>query len=127
MTTEKIRKSELCAKVAASCDGVSKKLVTTIYDAFIAEIYKAAAEGKVVSLTGFGSFYLTKHKGHPVRCDKGLSISDYVLFKFSTSNVLNSKFREDYALGKCIVSEDLHMKKAINDSKSKSNSRKKRK
>lgn len=125
MTAEKIRKSELCAKVAASHDGISKKLVMSIYDALIAEIYKAAAEGKVVSLTGFGSFYLTKHKGHPVRCDKGLSVSDYVLFKFSTSNVLNSRFREDYALGKCKVSEGLHMKKTVNDSKSKSNSCKK--
>lgn len=127
MTAEKIRKSELCVRVAASCDGVSKKLVMTIYDALIAEIYKSVAEGKVVSLTGFGSFYLTKHKGHPVRCDKGLSVSDYVLFKFSTSNVLNSRFRKDYASGNCVVSEGLRMKRVEGDSKSKSNSRKKRK
>ncbi len=64
-------------------------------------IVDACEKGFAVSLTGFGIFCIKKHKGHPVQFEANNGIvSDYPVFKFSASDVLNRSVREDYVNGK---------------------------
>lgn len=88
----------------AKRSGLSEEDVLKFYDAMIAEMKEMMCQGKRVTLTGFGSFFMAKHKGHPVQFNKD-GVDDYVVFKFSSSNVLNKKFREDYKNGLLKVAE----------------------
>lgn len=88
----------------AKRSGLSEEDVLKFYDAMMAEMKEMMRQGKRVTLTGFGSFFMAKHKGHPVQFNKD-EVHDYVVFKFSSSNVLNKKFREDYKNGLLKVAE----------------------
>ena len=89
--------------------GVAKDNKMTIaetsraYDAIVEGIHKAVSEGNSLSLTGFGVFYLHKHKGHPVQFEGSADVKDYIVFKFSASDVFNKRLREEYDRGEVIV------------------------
>lgn len=64
------------------------------YEAFETELVEAVANGERVSFTGFGSYGMKTHKGHPVQFGSGGSrVEDYKVFRFVPSNVLNRRLR----------------------------------
>lgn len=104
MTKNKISKKHFLAAVARD-SGMSVENMTKAYDAIVDGIRDQLAAGNTVSLTGFGSFYLQKHKGHPVQFEGHAVIKDYIVMKFSASDVLNKRFREEYREGKIKMPE----------------------
>lgn len=90
----KVNKDEFIELVAAKMNKPANE-VAEYFTAFQAVVEELAAAGKVLSLTGIGKFYVQRHKGHPVQFgvpqDK---VANYVVYKFSASNVLNEKLRE---------------------------------
>ena len=94
---EKINKRDFIKHVAKE-NGMTSAQVLEVYDAIVNGIFDMVIENKRVSLTGFGSFYLQKHKGHPVQFEaKNAGVDDYVVFKFSTSDALNKRMRRLHA------------------------------
>ena len=101
---QKIKKADVLQAVA---DKTNMPIgdVEKVYDAFINEIESMTLSGKDVVLKGFGTFSLKMHKGHPVQVDfnkkrdggESKSISDYVVFKFSSSQGFTERLREKYA------------------------------
>lgn len=93
-TSNKVNKEEFIVLAAKKCD-MSIADMTKAFDMFQEVIEEQAAAGKVISLTGLGKFYVQRHKGHPVQFgvpqDK---VSNYVVFKYSASNVFNEKLRK---------------------------------
>lgn len=95
----KISKKHFLAAVAHD-SGMSIENIIKAYDAIVNGLHDQLASGNTVSLTGFGSFYLQKHKGHPVQFEGRAVIHDYIVMKFSASDVLNKHFRKEYHEGK---------------------------
>lgn len=94
---EKINKRDFIKHVAKKND-IPHARVLEVYDAIVNGIFDMVVMDKRVSLAGFGSFYLQKHKGHPVQFEaKNAGVDDYVVFKFSTSDALNKKMRRLHA------------------------------
>lgn len=101
----KVNKEDFLERVASrlqidSPDGEvnlkAKFTVSEVYDAMIAEVEHVVRSGCRLSLTGFGSFYAQMHKGHPVQFgDQIKKVADYPVFKFSASNVLNKRLRDE--------------------------------
>lgn len=102
MTKNKISKNQFLADVARNND-MSLKDITDAYNAIVNGIYDVVASGQTLSLTGFGSFYLQRHKGHPVQFEGRSNVGDYVIFKFSASDVLNKRFRQEDADGQLVI------------------------
>lgn len=93
----KINKNEFLNAVAKRT-GLSFKVVKTVYSAIVDEIRSVVCRGEDLSLTGFGSFTLKKHKGHPVQFEaKADKVNDYVVLKFAASDVFMSDIRHNYA------------------------------
>lgn len=104
MAKNKISKNQFLEDVARKHD-MSVKDMTEAYNAIVEGIHDVVASGQTLSLTGFGSFYLQRHKGHPVQFEGNVSnVDDYVIFKFSASDVLNKRFRKEDAEGKVALS-----------------------
>lgn len=77
-----------------------------IINTMLEQLVETIKEGKEQFFTGFGSFYLQQHKGHPVQFNStDAEISNYVTLKFSASNNLNAKLREEFRAGKAIACE----------------------
>lgn len=73
---------------------VKLEAVNAIYEAITDRIVDSVKEGKRVSLAGFGSFQLQKHKGHPVRFKSGESaMPDYMVLKFTVSDIVSKDVR----------------------------------
>lgn len=90
---KKINKEMFIAAVAART-GLTQATVTKVFDACRDEIIDRVSNHEEVAITGFGRFYLQRHKGHPVQFSRiSEAVHDYVVFKFSASNVLNNKLR----------------------------------
>lgn len=102
MTKNKISKNQFLADVARNND-MSLEDITDAYNAIVNGIHDAVASGRTLSLTGFGSFYLQRHKGHPVQFEGRSNVEDYVIFKFSASDVLNKRFRQEDADGQIVI------------------------
>lgn len=91
---QKINK-ELFIAAIAERTGMTISCVTSVFEAYQNEIIERVSNNEEVSITGFGRFYVQRHKGHPVQFSTSTEkVHDYVVFKFSASNVLNSKLRE---------------------------------
>lgn len=76
---------------------VELSVVKVVYKSMIKNITKELLTGHKVGLTGFGSFYLQKHKGHPVQFDNKKSfIDDYNVVKFTASGPVK-KMVNDFA------------------------------
>lgn len=103
MTKNKMSKNQFFTEVARAND-MSVEDITDAYNAIVAGIHDVVASGQTLSLTGFGSFYLQRHKGHPVQFEGRSSVGDYVIFKFSASDVLNKRFRQEDAEGQLTIS-----------------------
>lgn len=75
---------------------VSEEDVNIVYNAIIDKIFENVIKMNSVSLTGFGNFYLQKHKGHPVQFKNGKSkpVEDYLVLKFSASKTFNKNVRD---------------------------------
>lgn len=92
----KINKNEFLSAVAKR-SGLSVSVVKAVYVAFVEEIKNVVCHGYDLSLTGFGSFVLKKHKGHPVQFEaKTDAVKDYVVLKFAASDVIMTEIRRDY-------------------------------
>ena len=65
-----------------------------IYNAFMNTLLDEIFAGNEVVLTGFGTFSLKPHKGHKVRFSDKDEINDYLILKFTTSEMLIHKLRE---------------------------------
>lgn len=89
--------------MVAKDNGMTVVETTRAYNALTEGIHKVITEGSTLSLTGFGVFYLHEHKGHPVQFESKKSVKDYLVFKFSASDVFNKRLREEHARGEVIV------------------------
>lgn len=77
-----------------------------IFSTMLEQLIETTKEGKEQFFTGFGSFYLQRHKGHPVQFNSSdAEISDYVTLKFSASNNLNTQLREEFRAGRAFACE----------------------
>lgn len=102
----KVNKNEFLSAIAEKT-GLELGLVKTVYTALVDEIRVTVCRGEDLSLTGFGSFTLKKHKGHPVQFEaKSDKVKDYVVLKFAASDVLMSNIRHDYANGDAKPSDE---------------------
>jgi nucleoid DNA-binding protein len=102
----KVNKNEFLSAIAEKT-GLDITLVKAVYTALVDEIRVVVCRGEDLSLTGFGSFTLKKHKGHPVQFEaKSDKVKDYVVLKFAASDVLMSNIRHDYANGDAKPSDE---------------------
>lgn len=105
MQHDKMNKNEFLSRIAKR-NNLTLNDVKTVYDAIINELKIVVCSGQDLSLTGFGTFSLKKHKGHPVQFEaKSDVVNDYVVLKFTASDVLMSHIRAAYADG---VAKALH-------------------
>ena len=89
----KVSRNEFLDKVSVEC-GVSSSVVHKVYGGIISVFNDIIRSGRDISLTGFGTFALKKHKGHPVQFDaKESHVKDYDVLKFTPSDVLMNKIR----------------------------------
>ena len=103
MGKDKINKSELLAYIAKQ-NGITHKQARSVFDSIIDYIRENICEGKDVSLTGFGTFSLQKHKGHPVQFASDTNaVKDYVVVKFTASDALMTSIRKEYENGSVTV------------------------
>lgn len=66
-----------------------------VYEAFIDALVDKLMDGYRIGLTGFGTFYLQRHKGHPVQFDdKKTAIDDYNVMKFSASGLIKRRLNK---------------------------------
>ena len=92
----KVNKNEFLSAVSKR-SGFNMTVIRAVYAAFIEEIKNVVCHGYDLSLTGFGSFLLKKHKGHPVQFEaKTDTVKDYIVLKFAASDVLMTDIRKNY-------------------------------
>lgn len=89
----KVNKNDFFERVAKR-SGTNIKAVKQIYEAIVDEITSIVCEGDNLSLTGFGTFSLKTHAGHPVQFKSDLkNVDAYSVLKFTASDVLMMKIR----------------------------------
>lgn len=75
--------------------GVKLNVVRSVYNSLVSVLLQNLENGNRINMTGFGSFYVQKHKGHPVQFNKKKSsISDYNVVKFSVAGSVKRKFNK---------------------------------
>lgn len=89
----KINENKLCLtdllKAVSHKSGVSLSVVRSVYDSMVDITVENLIEGRRVGMTGFGSFYIQDHKGHPVQFNNTKkSIDDYKVVKFVASGLV---------------------------------------
>lgn len=105
---QKVNKTDFL-QIISDKTNMSLNDVEKVYEAIIGEIQRITLTGKDVSLTGFGTFSIRQHKGHPVQTDfnkshgdgRTRSIPDYIVFRFSSSSALTARLRKQYATRVC--------------------------
>ena len=99
----KVNKNEFLRSISEEYN-VPLAEVRMVFDAMVEGIKNVVCSGKDLSLTGFGTFSLRRHKGHPVQFEaKSDVVSDYVVLKFTASDVLMTKIRDAYSRGVAIA------------------------
>lgn len=96
----KMTKREFIAFLAEK-NQISYRRAEKIYNMVFDGLESAVLSGRDLTLTGFGRFYLQKHRGHKIRGRgaDGLApgtksrLDDYLVVKFSASEILNRKAR----------------------------------
>ena len=84
----KINKNEFFDRISKKHD-IDVETIRTVYDAMVNELTDIVCEDRSLSLTGFGTFSLKSHKGHPVQFEaKTNKVEDYKVLKFTASDVL---------------------------------------
>lgn len=96
-TKNRVNKRAFITQVARRAS-VSYDVASNVYRAAVDEMLDLMSCDKVLSLSGFGSFYPQIHKGHPVQFDKDMkrAVSDYMVLKFSASKTANQQLRKMY-------------------------------
>lgn len=91
----KVNKNDFLEMVAKK-NNMQPAEVRAIYDSMIEVARSILCKRQDLSLTGFGTFSLQTHKGHPVQFRKNSknTVDDYVVLKFAVSDVLMSKIRD---------------------------------
>lgn len=90
---DKINKNDFFDRVAERGQ-TETETVKSVYNAIVGEITDIVCAGHNLSLTGFGTFSLKIHRGHPVQFKgKDKIVGDYPILKFTASDVLMSKIR----------------------------------
>lgn len=89
----KLTKRQFITKIYRKT-GYTREMSKKIYDAFMNTLLDELFAGNEVILTGFGTFSLKPHKGHKVRFSEKGEISDYLILKFTTSEMLIHRLRE---------------------------------
>lgn len=98
-TKVKVNKKDFLNRVSRN-HAIPLDQVKDVYSAIVEELESVVCAGHELSLTGFGTFALKKHKGHPVQFEaKTETVNDYVVLKFTASDVLMSKIRDAYSKG----------------------------
>lgn len=95
--TNKVNKNEFLERISKK-NNIPLADVKRVYNAIIDEFKVVMCSGSELSLTGFGTFSMKKHRGHPVQFDSK-AIDDYMVLKFTASDVLMTKIRDAYADG----------------------------
>lgn len=91
---KKLNREDIVERAAKKCSLSQSEILEAVL-AFEDVMKEMALEGHMVCLTGFGKFYLQRHKGHPIQFADGKSRTpDYVVYKYSASNVWNNTLRE---------------------------------
>lgn len=99
---DKMNRSEFLARVAKRT-GYSRRIVLEIYDAMVDEFVDVIQNKKQLLLTGFGTYFVQQHKGHPVQFSGGNDVvEDYDVLKFSPSNILKQRVRSNQT----VISDD---------------------
>lgn len=81
--------------MVAKANNMPVSEVRVIYDSMIDTAKNILCNKQDLSLTGFGTFSLQTHKGHPVQFKEGTrKVDDYVVLKFAVSDVLMSRIRD---------------------------------
>ena len=90
----RVNKNEFLEMVAKK-NNMQPSEIRTIYESMIDVAGSILCKHQDLSLTGFGTFSLQTHKGHPVQFRKNEknTVDDYVVLKFAVSDVLISKIR----------------------------------
>lgn len=89
----KVNKNKLLQRAAIRANMPVSEMKKA-YNGFVDEIAAALCGGNDVALTGFGTFGLKVHKGHPVRFEaRDGKVQDYIVMKFAASDVLMSRIR----------------------------------
>lgn len=95
LAMDKVNRAEFLARVSKHT-GVRKEIVVSVYNGIVDELVDVMIGGNQLLLTGFGSFYLQKHKGHPVQFSGGSdSVTDYDVLRFSPSNIVTKRVRNN--------------------------------
>lgn len=82
-------------QTVAEKSGKDEAEIEEIYDCMEETAKEIVSSGHELFLIGFGSFFLARHKGHPVRYGAdNAEFDDYIVFKFSPSNVFVKALRE---------------------------------
>lgn len=105
--TGSIAKREFLVRVAKRAE-VPHRIVSTVYDAIIAEILESVGKGFKVTLLGFGKFYPQGHKGHRVQfktSDNGTEVQDYAVLKFSATRAINRRIFPGVAAAEAMAAE----------------------
>lgn len=96
---DKVNKNDFYERVAERGQ-VETDTVKTVCEAIVRELTDIVCSGSNLSLTGFGTFLLKMHQGHPVQFkSKDKTVSAYPILKFTASDVLMSKIRDRCAGG----------------------------
>lgn len=90
---QKVNKNEFIERIAKD-NNMDVDTVRTVYEAIVNELVDIVCKDQSLSLTGFGTFALHDHKGHPVQFGARVeSVDDYKILKFAASDVLMSRIR----------------------------------
>ena len=90
----KVNKNDFLEMVAKA-NNMPVSEVRAIYESMVDTARDILCNKQDLSLTGFGTFSLQTHKGHPVQFKEGIEkVDDYVVLKFAVSDVLMSHIRE---------------------------------
>lgn len=94
--SNKMNKSQFLSYVAHKND-IDNDILAQVYAAIVDGIADLTGNGKRLSLAGFGVFSAEIHKGHPVQFNPSAPhVDDYIVLKYSASDVLNRRIRECY-------------------------------
>lgn len=89
----RVCKRELIRRMADGA-GISVKSAGLAYESLTKTILEEVGEGNRVCLNGIGTFGLKVHKSSPMGFKPGFVQDEYLVFKFSPSEVATARFRD---------------------------------
>lgn len=101
MKFDRLNRSELIEATAQETD-LSVSKVKEVVDTFLRSIEIGLKNDKIITISGFGTFKVDMHKGHPIQFKGGQKeyIEDYLVLKFNVSKVFKDGLRSEYKCSK---------------------------